>query len=166
VRVVVVALVSLVAAIAGCGDRLTLPNSPTTPPPAPAPANTGVSAAILAISNLRAIEIPPRPNDSYYSYPVKFLLTETTGKSGATITEVRISSGSDTEILGPLCWRTPIHVAPGGTLDTFDAGWDSLAYCAPAIGSRTNVSSLSVLIRYVDDEGGLGTLMATAAVTR
>jgi hypothetical protein len=173
----VVAFAALIAAVAGCGDAPSLPSNPTGPtgsvqnppvpplPPTPPPV-PGVSSAVLAISNARAIQIPPSSNGTQYSYPVKFLLSETTGTSGATITSVRISSVFGSEETGPLCWRTPIRVAPGGTLATFDAGWDDLAYCAPSAVPGPGIASASIIVTYQDDEGRAGSLSTTAAVTK
>jgi hypothetical protein len=94
-----------------------------------------------------------------------FVLSETTGESGATITAVTISTSRESETIGPSCWRTPIRVAPGGTLDTFDTGWVTMSYCGPSI-APVNTSSVSILVTYQDDEGRPGSVTATAAVTK
>jgi hypothetical protein len=117
------------------------------------------------MSNTRVIETPPNPSGVFYSYPVKFLLSETTGTSGATITGVRVSTSREAEETGPSCWRTPIRVAPGGTLDVFDTGWVSLSYCAPSVLPFSTLP-VSVLVTYQDDEGRLGSVTATAVYTK
>jgi hypothetical protein len=159
-----IAFVTLVPAIAGCGDRLTLPNNPTPPPPPPPPRATGVSSAVLTMSNARVFEI--LLTDLSYEYSVKFLLNETTGTSGATVTNLTISTVNEIANTGPLCWRTQIRVPPGGTLDTFDVGWDKLAYCAPALLNRGKHPSVSVLVTYEDDQGRPGSVAATVPVTK
>jgi hypothetical protein len=176
VRVVTaIVFVALLTAVAACGDRAEVPNaSPPAPsvlppspplPPAPAPPSApGLSSAVLVISNFRATETPASPNG--YAYSVKFLLVETTGKTGAIITNIRTSDGRDSDNTGYLCWRDPIRVEPGGTLDTFDAGWEALVYCAPAFWSSAPVLSMSVLVSYVDDDGRAGSVAATVNVTR
>ena len=172
-----IAILALVGGAVACEDRASRPNpinptpnsvttpTPTPPPPAPAPPSTpGVSLAVLGISNFRATETQASPNG--YAYSVKFLLVETTGKSGATITNIRTSDGRNSDNTGYLCWRDPIRVEPGGTLDAFDSGWEALLYCAPGFGSSVPVPSMSVLVDYVDDDGRAGNVAATVAVTK
>jgi hypothetical protein len=41
-----------------------------------------------------------------------------------------------------------------------------MAYCAPGVDTQVNVSSVSLLVNYVDDAGGVGSVTAIAAVTK
>ena len=174
--VTAIVFMALLTGVGACDDRSALPNSPSppptpgreppSPPPAPAPPTGGLSAAVLVMSNMRVTEFPPRPNNLYYWYGVQFLLSEVSGKSGATITNVQTSITGDADNTGPICWRDVIRVAPSGTLDTFGEGWDALGYCAPGVGSPTPIPSLSVLVSYVDDEGRAGSVAASVTVVR
>jgi hypothetical protein len=97
----------------------------------------------------------------------KFTLAETGGKSGATIQKITSSvDGQVTDDTSPSCWVQPIRVAPGATLDTFDAGWDSLAYCAPFATGRTVPARVAVVVSFTDDDGHEGTVQATTTVSR
>jgi hypothetical protein len=60
------------------------------------------------------------------------------------------------------------RIEPGGIFDFFDsdAGWDSLSYCHPGLGSATEASSGSIRIEFTDDEGGRSIVQATAPVTK
>ena len=86
----------------------------------------------------------------------------------------RIASSTDTdngntEITDAACWRNTIRVEPGGTLNVFEVGRDSLgdlSYCAPFVASRTEASHVSIVVTFTDDDGRSGTVRATATVTR
>ena len=92
-------------------------------------------------------------------------MSETSGKSGATIREVfvRIPNGGGDQT-GPECWGPPLRVPPGGTLDMVDtdegAAW--LLYCAPGTGGTYTNPQLHVFVTFTDDDGGVGTATALA----
>jgi hypothetical protein len=92
---------------------------------------------------------------------------ETGGKSGATIQKITSSVDEQvTDDTGASCWVQPIRVAAGATLDTFDAGWDSLTYCAPWAHGRTVPARIGVVVSFTDDDGHEGTVQATTTVSR
>lgn len=158
-----IAIMALTAAAAACGDQVAVPIPPTPIRlPAPAPA---VSSAVLEISSLRATDMTPLGNGDFL-YIVRFRLSELTGKSGATITDVETSTANSRSITGPGCWRGVVRVAPGETLDLFDTGWVPRSYCAPEVDSPAAVFPMSLVVRYMDDEGRAGTVAATVTVSR
>ena len=96
---------------------------------------------------------------------VRFLLRETSGVSGATVREVVVPGGGDPS--DPACWGRELRVPPGGTLDTFytDDGVRWLGYCGPwGITAAQPRDPITVIVRFYDDEGRLGSVEAT--VTR
>lgn len=96
-----------------------------------------------------------------------FTLTETGGRSGATIQNIQSTvDNGNSDNTGVGCWRERIRVEPGGSLATFDAGWDSLGDRAPSAGSSTPSSRVKVAVTYTDDDGRTGTIDAVALVTR
>ena len=103
---------------------------------------------------------------SPFFYDVQFMLTEMSGKTGATIGDIRVSTVGESQLTGPGCWRETIRVAPGETLDYFDTQYESLLYCAPGVGSRIPVSSVDIIVSFKDDEGRVGTVTGSATVTR
>jgi hypothetical protein len=150
---------------AGCNQTTSpifpVPSTPSAPPAA-------ISA--LAISNVAIAVVPPaKPGDPFY-YNETFLLTETSGRSGATVLSVESSADrAERDITGAACWRNTIRVEPGGTLDVFQTGRDSigpLSYCAPFAASPTPASSVSIVVTFSDDAGRTGTVQATATVAR
>ena len=162
-----------VAALGGISSACARSASPSMPsvvapspvPPAPAPPPAPASNAILAISGYTVTVWPDAYGLLYFNE--KFTLVETGGKSGATIQKITSSvDGRVTDDTGPGCWVQPIHVAPGGTLDAFDAGWDSLSYCAPWGTGRTLPARVGVVVTYTDDDGHEGTVQATTTVSK
>ena len=119
----------------------------------------------LLISQVSVTEAPPPSPGGYYIYAVRFWLTETTGKSGAIITGIDLTAPNETDSTGPSCWISTIRVEPGGTLDVFDRGWDDLYYCAPSVISLVRASSITIVVRFTDDNGGAGTVTKTASLT-
>ena len=154
-------VVPLVFLLSACSPGAS-PTAPSgaTPPPA-------LAGAVLTISGL-TLEVvrPTQPGGTFY-YNERFQLTETGGKSGATIQNIQSTvENGNSENTGTSCWRQPIRVAPGGTLDTFDTGWDQLGYCAPFAASRAESSRVTVIVLFTDDEGRGGSAIATASVPR
>lgn len=155
--------------VVGC-SQTTSPASPSsvssatfTPSPEPP-----TSAAVLAISGFAATAVSTENNGDYkFSYPVRFVLAETEGKSGATIQNIETAI-EDRFNTGPACWLDTLRVPPGGRLDTFDtdAGEQWLGYCAPAAASRTEATRVSLVVTFTDDEGRTSTVQATTTVTK
>jgi hypothetical protein len=169
--IVAVIFSAALLSFAGCESGIPTPtfpsavvSQPASAPPAPPAA---VAVARLEVSNFTATVVTPTKASDPFWYETRFRLTETTGVSGATIQRVKAAiAGGDSDETGPECWRTPIRVEPGGTLDVFDTGWRSLSYCAPGTSSRIEVSPVSVTITFADDFGGIGTVTATTTSTR
>jgi hypothetical protein len=129
------------------------PAPPVPPPPAPSPSAT------------LAVEHASVHSDGT---SVRFLLRETSGRSGATIDKVLVvgpNGGFDTYDRG--CWQDRLRVPPGGTLDTFfaDAGVAWLAYCAPRWGDGTTIPFFRIVVTFLDDDGIVGTAEAVVNVT-
>ncbi len=143
---------------------LTAPSAPL-PPASPVPPVPPFATSELVISHVSVTELPPSPQGAYYVYNVRFWLTETTGKSGATIVGVDLGAPNETDSTGPSCWVTSIRVEPGGTLDVFDRGWEDLLYCAPSVISLVKASSITIVVSFTDDNGGLGTATKTVSLT-
>lgn len=140
----------------------TAPSSPL-PPASPVPPARSVATSELEISHVGLTEIAPPSRDAYYVYGATFWLTETTGKSGATITGVELGAPDETDSTGPSCWRDIIRVQPGGTLEVFDR-YDALSYCAPSVISRVKASSITIVVSFADDDGGVGTATKTVSL--
>jgi hypothetical protein len=125
-----------------------------------------VPAASLSLSQVRAsIGLAERNSGYKFEYQVRFDLAETGGRSGATIQNVE-TTVEDSFNTGQACWRETFRVAPGGTLDVFDGGWNNLGYCAPGAASRTAADRVSVSVTFADDEGRTKTVHAIALVTQ
>jgi hypothetical protein len=96
----------------------------------------------------------------------RFRLTETSGKSGATIQHIQSSAnGIVTHDTGSECWTAPIRVRPGATLDLFDSGSASLGDCAPSFAARADPTQIKVVVTFTDDEGRGGSVEATTTAT-
>jgi hypothetical protein len=177
---------TVLALTVGCGSS---PLSPTPPPspntpgpappapaPAPAPAPQAPSVASLVIEDTFAIAwdcarsgCRPLPRNIY---EVRFLLRETAGLSGATITLVVVrnpsqrTQGTYSQATGESCWLTSLRVPPRGTLDVFhtDAGSAWLSYCYVGIDGAPGIPSLELDVHFVDDLNGQG--VVSAVVTR
>lgn len=143
---------------------LTAPSAPL-PPASPLPPVPPLATSELVISHVSVTESPPPSQGAYYVYNVRFWLTETTGKSGATIVGVELGAPNETDSTGPGCWVETIRVEPGGTLDVFDKGWEDLSYCAPSVVSFVKASSITVVVSFTDDSGGPGTATKTVSLS-
>lgn len=160
-----VVMVGAWIAASGCSSpvspRLPSPDQfPSSNPPVPSPALPALS--VLEISRLTVTDLPP--DSGGFSYDVRFLLTETSGRTGATIQNIASIVGGDTDNTGPACWRVAIRVEPGSTLDLFEG--NRLGYCAPSPFSRVEASVVSVVVTFTDDEGGIGTAKASATIAK
>ena len=117
------------------------------------------AVAALAFEEESVIVSPDRYADGMFDYEPRFRLREVQGVSGATIQNVFVGdapgSGDNT---GPGCWRDPLRVPPGGSLDTFytDAGWKWLGYCGPFSGGKSETPKLLVVVSFSDDHGVAG----------
>jgi hypothetical protein len=95
----------------------------------------------------------------------RFQLTETSGKSGATIQHIQSSvNGVVTHNTGSECWTAPIRIRPGATLDPFDSGSANLGSCAPSFAGRTDATQVKVVVAFTDDEGRNGSAEATTSI--
>jgi hypothetical protein len=101
-----------------------------------------------------------------FLFKPRFKLTETSGKSGATIQNIRSSmNGIVTNNTGSSCWTTPIRVRPGATLDLFDSGSDRLGHCAPSFAGPADTARITMVVTFTDDEGLSGSVEATTTAT-
>jgi hypothetical protein len=160
--------------IASCGGSPSTPTSPSpsvptnTAPPVPTntppvlPARPPVPVASLIIELASVIVHPtytPPNGRPFFGYEPRFRLRETAGISGATIENIFVGfadGGGDNT--GPLCWRDPLRVPPGGTLDIFhtDEGSNWLGYCAASTGGHSDTPEVHLVVSFTDDEGRMG----------
>jgi hypothetical protein len=169
-------LVVTIVAAAGCANPPSAPspapivNQDTYAPPPPPPP-PWQSVAQLAIEDFSVVILAPTPWKTYYSYEPRFLLRETSGKSAATLQEIKVTATPGfSEVTGPRCVG-PMHVPAGGTLDLFytDANLAGLAYCSPfpsGTGNLDDARQIEVVVTFTDDAGGMGTAKAIASITR
>ena len=60
----------------------------------------------------------------------------------------------------PSCWPfEALRVAPSGTLDTF-LDWDWRSYCRLSSGANVERTALHVVVRFTDDDGRDGQMLA------
>ena len=96
---------------------------------------------------------------------VRFVLRETSGRSGATVKAVYTANDNGrVQVTDEGCWRQVIRVDPGGTQHTF-AGEvpdpaDPYGSCSP-YHPFGPTSQLRVTVSFVDDAGALGTVTAS-----
>jgi hypothetical protein len=97
-------------------------------------------------------------------YEARFLLTETSGKSGAAIRQIEtLDDRNNGWITESTCWHDTIRVEAGQTIDAFDAGWEKLGISAPSTDTQPT-SHVRIVVTFVDDDGHTGTASASAAV--
>jgi hypothetical protein len=139
--------VLLLILASGCGGAV----SPTTPSVSSvAVVPPSAPAATLAISTFTVTRSAVSP----VHYDVKLLLTETGGRSGATLTSVGLTSGVAEE--GCTGAQSP-RINAGETWDM-----DSWGYCAPgAYGA--DVARVGLTVQFKDDEGRTGALSGFAS---
>lgn len=125
-----------------------------------------VQGAVLAIE--RPSVIVHGSGASGFWYEPRFLLTETSGNSGATIQEIQVHGPAGSDITGSGCWQDAIRVPPGGTLDTFftDAGAKWLVYCAPGTSGGSATAQIRVVVSFVDDGGHRETVEAVVTAAK
>ena len=131
---------------------------------------TATLEILQATVGMLAVIPPMRGFASFHE--VKFLLRETSGKSGATIrlVEVKVRQGyiygDDDEVsTGEDCWRRAIRVEAGATLDIFSLGHDGLGSCQPAARGEIQTSPVRVVVTFTDDQGLTGIAEARAVLT-
>lgn len=168
------AVLMVASASAGCGHQSTAPTMPSavpsvpSPTPTPAPAPGDVAAATLAVSSfdVRFAEL----FGGIYWYRPAMVLTETSGKSAATLQSISFRTYDGTRIdisndapAGQGCFLTPqSKVVPrGSSWDLSSVYW----YCLD-IDSRSDLAGrqISVDVTFTDEDGHAGTVSGTATV--
>ena len=137
----------------GTPFRVTGPSQGQTEPVPPRPPEP----ASLIIEQL-SIGLPPLAlQDGKFWYRVKFFVRETSGRGGAAIRRIVVTSPDAVNDNDPSCWGDfPIGVAAGGTLDlsTPEKVKALLGdYCAPAALAHSDSFQLTVSITFVDATG-------------
>lgn len=139
----------------GCGGNPTAPTlrlqgppvSGSGIPPGPAISSLAFSAA--------SIELSRGGQSSFLYRPRKLALTETSGKSAATVLDIEISTPNsgigEHDCLG-IGRRIPI--GPGQTLDLAP----EIGYCMPYAVTSSLSSEVHVSVAFVDDERRSGVL--------
>ena len=127
--------------------------TPTSTPPA---ASAGTARLELSNASMAA------PSSRQNFYALTFLMTETSGSSGAVIKSITVVPPSgDSDETGETCWHSPLRVEAGATSDAFRAGSSRVpSYCAPGVVSPVKPAFVTVTIRFVDDTGAAGVLSA------
>ena len=182
-RLLLAALLASLVLLPACGGTPFAPSpspqpgsggAPPVPQPAPSPEPEPPQlqpAATLAIEQLTVAEFPPTTDrdrnglfiHNYYSYLVKFLLRETSGRSAALVRDVFVGKTSgEGENIGPQCMGDGIRVPPGGTVydfytDELVRGW---SWCYPAPSSSGPLEQLRVIVTFTDDSGVIGRVSA------
>ena len=159
---------------AGCGNHSTAPTMPSSvpsvasPTPTPPPAPGEMAAATLAISSFD-VTFAEFFGGTYWYRPA-MVLTETSGKSAATLQSVsfRIPDGTRIDILnnapaGQGCFLTSLSkvVPRGSSWDLSSVYW----YCLD-IDSRSDLSDrqIAVDVTFTDEDGHAGAVSGTATV--
>jgi len=124
----------------------------------PAPPATAASAARLELFN--ASMVAPSGRQGFYA--LTFLITETSGSSGAVVKSILVVPPvGDSDQTDETCWHSPLRVEAGTTSDAFRAGSSRVPYsCAPGVVAPVKPAFVTVTIRYVDDAGATGVLSA------
>ena len=160
----VAAVTAMLAFVTACSGASQVPSAPSPSPVVSAPQ----TKASLVIEKPSLLVYPQQQGDRF-GYEGRFRLTETSGKSGATIQNVflgNLDGGGDNT--GPICWRDTLRVPPGGTLDTFytDDGSKWLGYCGVWSGGSTQTPTLRLAVTFTDDDGRTSTVQAVVSVAR
>src|SRR4030095_4037713 len=89
-----------------------------TVPPTSTPPAASAGAARLTLSNASMVA-----SDRQGFYALTFLLTETSGSSGAVVKSILVvPSAGNSDETGETCWRSQVRVEGGTTSDAFRAG--------------------------------------------
>jgi hypothetical protein len=122
-----------------------------------------VSSAPVAVVTVSGFFVTTRSDRSGgLLFNPRFKLSETSGRSGATIKHIQSSvNGAVAHDTGSDCWAAPIRVRPGATTDLFDSGSGTLGDCAPSFAGRADATQVKVVVTFTDDEGHNGSAEAT-----
>jgi len=149
--------------ISGTSNSASASPERPSPPTLLRPASTtttqsGSAAATFALSNTSVTESTSTDavGQRHYQYYPWFVLTETSGRSGATLSRIQIAAEGGQP--WDNCFDARVNAGA-----TFDASVEESCYTSEYIGSpnvRTDspVSSLTVILTFVDDQGTPGTL--------
>src|SRR5262245_33487120 len=118
---------------------------PSPPVPSQSSALPSPATAQLVIEQQSVSVFPVTAGQ--FLYEPRFLLRETTGKSGATIRDIYVEYSRETDHTWIGCWGK-LRVPPGGTLDTFytEAGARELSYCFPDASGNTEIPPVLRLV--------------------
>lgn len=169
----VLAILVLGVSISACGDGPTVPTVSPTPalPAAPGPAPTGSSVATLAVSSFE-VTFDTYFNGRYW-YRAAMVLTETSGKSAATLQSISFSipDGDTFSVAAPEipngqgCFlSSPSKAVPAG--QTWNL--NSVYYYCLDIDSHSDITGvpLTVTVSFIDEDGRPGTVKGTATVKK
>lgn len=166
------AMLVMASAGVGCGNHTPAPTTPSSVSsvvsPAPPPAPGAVAAATLAVSSFD-VKFAEVFGGSYWYRPA-MVLTETGGKSAATLQSIsfRMPDGTRIDIVndapeGKGCFLTPqSKVVPRGSFwDLSSVYW----YCLD-IDSRSDLTGrqIAVGVTFTDEDGHAGAVSGTATV--
>jgi hypothetical protein len=107
------------------------------------------------------VELFRRNNGSPYQYePLTFVVTETTGRSTATVKGIEISSpgGQNDYDCAEL---PPVRIGPGQTIDLAR----ELSYCMPYVDTRTLSTEVAYKLTFFDGEGNAGEIAGSVNVS-
>lgn len=151
-------VVLLAICAAGCHGPW-VPSAPSPPPNVPAvppPDRNSAGAAVLEVVSFAVVEYRGAWS---FQYSTALQLKEVGGKSGVTISSLRVSVEGGTSDSD--CLPQTVRIEPGGTWNIGDLG-----YCAPYAQSPTAVSRATFQAVVRDDLGTIGALVMTADVKR
>jgi hypothetical protein len=136
----------------GAAIPATSQNTSAEPRPPVIPVGNGNLPAAVLEAALTATANPP--SAGHYSYDLKLLVTETTGKSAAIVQAIVVKTPNGDTDMG--CVPLGIRVAAGTTVDLIQRS----GYCAPGTVGYFPGLKLSAAITYFDDAGASTTLTA------
>ena len=103
--------------VSGCSASPTVPSRTPSAASTTPSAGASSSAAVLSVSRFTATAVPTSEDGIYkFVYLVRFALSETGGKSGATIQNIE-TAVVDRFSTGPGCWRDTGYLRDRGRCD-------------------------------------------------
>jgi hypothetical protein len=147
----------------GGGAAITAPTTtvaPATPVPLPSPATSIPPVSALRV-DLFKVELFRRSTGSPYQYePRTWVVTETSGRSSATVRGIEISSpGGENDYD---CQELPpVRIGPGETIDLAR----ELGYCMPYVDTRILSTEVAYKLTFVDGEGNFGEIAGSVDVS-
>ena len=122
--------------------------------------HSGSAAATVTMSKTYLFEAVYQEDNGNvrYVYTPNYLLTETSGRSAVTFSTMQVAPPSGQPVES--CFDA--RLAAGGTLDPFSQEADSECYLndyTPNLHLPDPLSSLTVTLTFVDDQGAPGTLV-------